>query len=116
MTMSRACRGPQTERTVDMNPGIATARDRDQFGEAIEGSDIEVAGVEHEDGRLFAVRLQGLRQRLGREPALCIAGQGRHGALAEAQQTNGALDRAMALAAGQDADCRRAGKAVLLDV
>src|ERR1700731_65856 len=54
-----------------------------------------------------------MRQRRGLELPLRVAGQGYEGALAEAEQAHGALDRAVPLARGDDADRRGAGGALL---
>src|SRR5262249_43167448 len=116
MPILRACCRPQTEGAIDVHPGAMLARNRNELGKGIEGADVEVAGLQQDDRGSRQFAFEGLRQGRRLELASCVAWQGRDGTLAESEDANGALDRAVALAARDDADVGRARKAQLLDI
>jgi hypothetical protein len=112
-----AARGrPQTERPIDMHPGAMAARDWDQIGEGIERTDVEVAGLQHDNGGLSPATLRRALERARFELTLFVARQCRDGPLSKSENSDGTLDRTVTLAAYDDADRGGAGEALLLDI
>ncbi len=110
-------RGPDPERAVDVDPGAALVRDRDQPVERIEGPGIHVAGLAADDDRAID-RRERFAQRLGTHPALIVRGDPPD-ALAltpQAQHLERGVDRDMGPLVGDHGHRGRALQALPLDV
>jgi hypothetical protein len=111
-----ARRSPQAECAVYMGPCTVRASNRNKLRERVVGTDVEIAGLKQNNGRLLRVRVESLRQDHRRQLTLIVARQGNNGALPKTQHSNGSLDRAVMLAARQDADRGGAKKTLLLHI
>ena len=58
-----------------MDPGVEAASQWNQLGEGVKCADIEIACLEHDDGRAIWLLGQRLMQRCGEEPPLFIVGK-----------------------------------------
>ncbi len=116
MAEARACGCPEAEGSVDVNPGVALFCERDERGEVVEGAEVEVAGLEDDDGGGCGFGFEGLFERLFGEAAVGVGGECGDVFFAEAEEANGAVNGAVFFGAGEDADGGGAGETVLLDV
>src|SRR5579872_3438764 len=107
--VSRARGRPETESAVDVNPGAVAFRDRNQSAKIVERAGVDVARLQDDDRR--GLMAQRVLERVGL-PAI----QRGDMRAAHAQQTKSALDRAVPLVAGQNADLGRAVKTPLLHI
>src|ERR1700729_2263974 len=113
MAEARACSDPEAEGSVDVNPGVVLFSERDEGREVVEGAEVEVAGLEDDDGGCGGVGFFRLLWGFFWEGG---GGESDDVFFAEAEEANGAVDGAVFLGAGEDADEGGAGEAVVLDV
>ena len=112
----RAGRGPQAERPVDVRPGPVVVGDGGGGGEVVEGAAVHVAGLEAHDRRPGRARRQHAGQVVDVDRPLVVGRHRLDHVGAEAEEAEGAVDRGVALAVGDDPHRRSAGQAPALDV
>ncbi len=101
--MGGAGGGPEAECAVDVDPGVVAVGYGNEGGEVVEGSEVEIAGLENDDGR--SVRCgEGLLKYFGSQAAVFAGGKGDDAAFADAEKACSARKGTMALDAGEDAD------------
>ena len=93
-----------------MHPGARCLRNRRQRGEIITGTQVQIPGVEHHDGRRIRRFCQSGAQRICPHLPWPAPGQRHDGAGAQPQQPQRPVHAGMALRIGQHANGRGAGQ------
>src|SRR5260221_10776387 len=99
-----------------MTPRVVAMSDRNQRLELIVSSDVQVARLQHDDGRRCRISCQLLLKRRSRKPSLRVGRQRNDVPLAQPEEPDRANAGAMPLRARQYADARCTMQALLLDV
>ena len=81
MPIAWARGGPEPEGAVDVHPGAALVGERDELGEWVEGAGVELSGLEDDDRRGVAIRVERLAQRVDAH-AIGVVQRQRHEAVA----------------------------------
>ncbi len=98
--VSGAGGGPEAECALDVTQGVVTMGERNEGGEVVEGSEVEVARLKDDDGG--GVRCgEGLLQHFGGEAAIFAGRQRDKTAFAHAEETDGAKEGAKLAVAGK---------------
>src|SRR5439155_15962300 len=92
MAERRRGRGPEAERTVDVEPAAVIVYDRRDLLQRIERARVHVAGLGTDD-RWAVEPAQDLAERIGPHPALLIRGDPMNPRSAETQQLERREDR-----------------------
>jgi hypothetical protein len=74
MAIPRARRRPQPESAIHMHPSAGGVGELAGFGEGIEGSRVEIAGLQADDRRVLWRLLERLRKRLQPETRAVVTG------------------------------------------
>jgi len=104
--------GPEAESAADVDPGVAAARQGDAFGERIERSGMDVAGLQADDGGAVVFQQGGQRRR--KDPAFAIHAHGCRRTKAKKAQCQ--VKGVVAFLADKDPDAGRSGEAEGVDV
>src|SRR6202021_28014 len=97
MLQVRACSGPETEGSVDVNPGSVFFCEGNEPCEVVEGADVNVTGLKDDDGGCGRRGFERLLEKIFQKTAVRVGLEGGDVLFTEAKQANGADERAVLL-------------------
>jgi len=105
MPEARGRGGPETERSVDMNPCAVFLCQRNESREVVEGTDVNVTGLKDDDSGCGRRGFERLTQRVFEKVALRVGLEDYDVFFAKTEQADSADKRSVFFGAGEDANC-----------